>query len=135
MPFIDPADKIIEFDEKKDRGFYFGPLYKRMFCINEPRIFFIGLVEKLPLIHPTYERQVLLAKEVIEGKLKLPSKADMMTDLEKELADNEKSGNDRSKFYKFSKTGYTYWDYNNEMEQITSMDVDTHNYEGKWKHP
>lgn len=63
MPFFDPEDHIVEFDQGGDRGFYLGPLYKKMFCINEPKIFFIGLVEKLALIHPTYERQVLLAKE------------------------------------------------------------------------
>lgn len=31
MPFFDPNDGIIEFDSKADRGFYFGPLYKKMF--------------------------------------------------------------------------------------------------------
>ena len=132
IPFIDPKDKIIEFEsEGENNGFYFGPLYKRMFSINEPNIFFIGLVEKLPLIHPTYERQVLLVKEFIEGKITLPTKEEMLLDLEREIKMNEEMSQDLSKFYKFNSHGYSYYDYNRELEEITTMEVDTVNYASK----
>jgi hypothetical protein len=55
----------------------------------------------------------------------------MLADLEREIKENEERGNDLSKFYKFSKTGYTYLDYNEELCKLTSMEVDTKNYDGK----
>ncbi|CAI2366935.1 unnamed protein product [Moneuplotes crassus] len=128
FPFIDPEQKIVEFDSKGTEGFYFGPLYKKMFCINEPNIFFIGIVEKLPIIHSTYERQILLAKEAIQGKITLPSKQEMLEDLASEMENHEQTGKDMSYFYKFNPAGYSYYDYNKDMEALTSMEVDTTNY-------
>ena len=132
IPFIDPEDKIVEFSDSTDRGFYFGPLYKRMFCINEPNLFFIGMVEKAPLIHPAYERQILLAKEKILGLITLPSKEEMLADLDREIRENEESGESIDKFFRFNTKGYSYYDYNRDLEKLTSMEVDTVNYQRKF---
>ncbi|CAI2366805.1 unnamed protein product [Moneuplotes crassus] len=128
FPFIDPDQKIVEFDSKGTNGSYFGPLYKKMFCINEPNIFFIGVVERILIIHSTYERQILLAKEVIQGKITLPSKQEMLEDLASEIENHEKYGKDLSYFYRFNPAGYTYADYNKDLEALTSMEIDTTNY-------
>ncbi|CAI2366913.1 unnamed protein product [Moneuplotes crassus] len=129
IPFIDPKDKIIEFDTKQKDGYYFGPLYKRMFCINEPNIYFVGLVEKAPLIHYIHERQVFLIKELILGKISLPSKREMLSELEKDLSEHEERDEKLRKFFKFNKKGYSHKEYSSELEQLTTMKVDTINYE------
>ncbi|CAI2366978.1 unnamed protein product [Moneuplotes crassus] len=128
FPFIDPDQKIVEFDSKRTNGCYFGPLYKKMFCINEPNLFFIGLVQYLPLMHSTFERQILLAKEVIQGKITLPSKQEMLDDFTLEVRNHEQTDKDMSYFYKFDPEGYSFTDYNKDLEKLTSMEVDTTNY-------
>ena len=52
----------------------------------------------------------------------------MLADYEKEMKKNEESGQSKDQFYKFSKSGYSYWEYNTEMCNITSMPVDDSNY-------
>ena len=100
-----------------------------MFCINEPNIYFIGLVEKLALIHSTYERQILLAKQYITGDLQLPSKDEMMDDLKEELKLYEENNIEKSRFYKFNKTVYSFWDYNKALSSMNAMEVDEVSYE------
>lgn len=131
IPFIDPKDKIVEFDSKQKDGYYFGPLYKRMFCINEPSIYFVGLVEKAPLIHYIHERQIMLIKELILGKISLPTKREMLNELEKDLSAHEERGQKLQKFFKFNNNGFSHKEYSKELEQLTSMEVDTINYECK----
>ena len=52
----------------------------------------------------------------------------MLADYENEMKRNEESGQSKDQFYKFSKSGYSYWEYNSEMCNITSMPVDDSNY-------
>jgi hypothetical protein len=59
-----------------------------MFSVNEPGVIFIGVVEKNIAVVLTYERQVLIAKQYIEGQLNLPSKDDMLAEVERELEAN-----------------------------------------------
>ena len=129
-PFFDPNDKIVEFDEGGNWGRYFGPIYKKMFCVNEPGIIFIGLVEKLLSIMSIFERQVLLAKQYILGDLKLPSKEDMLDSLQSELEKNDELGYEKSKFFVFydKPEGYTALHYSNDLEKMTNMELDSDNY-------
>ena len=124
MPFFKKDDEIVTFEGDLDRGLYFGPLFKRMFSINQPNIFFIGLTEKAPLLQPTYERQVMLAKEVITGKIRLPEKAKMLEDLESQLKHYADNGLDKTKYFKMFDDVYSFWDYLKELEDLTSMEVD-----------
>jgi hypothetical protein len=91
-PFFDPADKIIEFDTGTTKGDYYGPLYKKIFCINQPHVIIQGTLEKSTSVFTTLERQVMITKQYIEGNLELPSKEDMLADLQKELDHNESFG-------------------------------------------
>lgn len=84
FPFFDPDDDIIKFESGTDRGMYFGPLYKRMFAINQPNIMFVGLIERAAALYITFERQAQLVKQYIIGELELPPKEDMLEDLETE---------------------------------------------------
>ena len=66
-PFLDQNDNIIAFDEKIDHGNYFGPLYRKMFAINNPNVIFIGLIERTVILILTLERQAQLAKQYVSG--------------------------------------------------------------------
>ena len=123
FPFLNEEDGIIEYD-KEEPGAYFGPLYKRIFAIKEPDLLFIGVVEKVPLIQGTYERQIMLAKQYIAGNIKIPSQEEMLKETETELRkfeENPKLG--KQNFYKFSPF-YTFWDYNDELVKMSGMEED-----------
>ena len=75
FPFFDLNDKIIEFDDNIDNGNYFGPLYRKMFLIDNPNLMFIGLIERTTLLFLSFERQALLAKQFI---VELISKIDLI---------------------------------------------------------
>lgn len=124
MPFLEnTGDEIVKFDPET-QGTYFGPLYKRMFAINEPDLIFIGLVEKLPIIQATYERQALLARRYIEGYVKLPSKEQMLQDLEKDLEPYAKRDKPmKVDFFKLNEF-YNYWDYNEDLLNLSGMEED-----------
>jgi thioredoxin reductase len=92
FPFFNPQDKIIEFDTGTDRGGYYGPLHKKMFCINNPNVVMLGSLERNFTNFTTFERQAMIAKQYIEGNLKLPSKEEMLAELQKELDKNEAVG-------------------------------------------
>ena len=81
-------------------------------------------MEKLGLIHGTYERQALLAKRVVEGKVKLPLKDEMMKDLEADLLRYKREFNaGKDAYYKFNKQ-YSAWDYNDELVSMSQMEED-----------
>ena len=129
LPFFDPADKIIDFDTGKDRGYYFGPLYRKMISVNEPNIIFIGFIEKLLNIIPTLERQAQLASQHVEGKLELPNKIGMMDSIDKEIEDIKKTGKGLPQFYKFDPAGYSTFHYNTHMCEMTNLPIDTKNFQ------
>lgn len=48
------------------------PLYKRMFCANEPHLVMPGLVDFTPLTHHAFEHQAIVAAAAVCGQVKLP---------------------------------------------------------------
>lgn len=86
LPFLDfEKDKLVDFDINPIRKRFFGPVYKRMICIREPDIFFVGFTDASPLNLTTYELQTMIVKVIIEGKLKLPGKEEMVQGFLKDL--------------------------------------------------
>jgi len=113
FPFFDfEKDNIISHNENEHRGAYFGPTYKKLIAIREPDVFFIGFIEQTTLVHILSELQVLAAKYIIEGKLKMPSQEEMLESFEKETEDNLKIVGDLAHFYKFPRALP-----NNEMKE------------------
>lgn len=55
----------------------------------------------------------------------------MLADLEREIKANEELGQEMNRYYKFNKAGYTFWNYNEDLAKLTSMEVDRTNYECK----
>ena len=88
FPFFSDSSLI----QVKAEGKCFGPLYKRIFCINEPTLMFVGQSDNNPLIQIIMEKQVLVCKHFIDGKIQLPAKIDMTADYEQELLDCAKYG-------------------------------------------
>ena len=86
-------------DVNVEKDFILDLYINKTFSINEPGIIFIGLIAQsiIPII--TIERQAIIAKEFINGDILLPSKEEMMNDLEKELQTNQDNGNPKSKFF------------------------------------
>ena len=123
LPFLtNTSDNLIEFS-KDDPGYYYGPLYMRMFAIREPNLIFIGNFSRAYVGHPTFERQVMLAKQVIEGKVKLPSQSQMLEELEAELKKFDESSYGR-KGYFFNGTEFFLWKYNRDMIKMNTMEED-----------
>jgi len=86
LPFLDfEKDKLVDFDLNPLRKRFFGPVYKRLVCIREPDLFFVGFTDASPLNLTTYELQTMIVKYIIEGKLRLPSKEDMVQGFLKDL--------------------------------------------------
>ena len=64
-------DGLVEVPEEH-RGKYVSPLYKRMFCINEPRLCFTGLIDFTPLTFHAFEKQAMVLAAAVGGRIKLP---------------------------------------------------------------
>ena len=102
--FLDPTDKILEFGGEESRGKYFGPLYKRMISIRQPKLFFAGYVDFTALINYISEVQSMVIKHLIDGSVKLPSTEEMTKELEQDIAEEKAGSKDGSltNFFKLS---------------------------------
>ena len=85
FPFLDPADKILEYGGEESRDRFFGPLYKRLVSIRQPRMFFPGCIDLTAFLNYITEVQSMFIKHIIEGTLKLPSIEDMTKDYEQDI--------------------------------------------------
>ena len=89
FPFLDLADKILDFGGEETRFKFFGPLYKRMVSIRQPKLFFPGYIDYNPLINYISEVQVMLLKHLIDGSVKLPSVEEMMKEYEEDVENSK----------------------------------------------
>ena len=124
LPFLtNNNDKIIEFDEG-DPGHYFGPLYKRIFAINQPKLMFVGFSSRNLNSHPTVERQIMIAKQVSQGLVKLPAKEDMLAELNEELRRLVEDWKmKKSTYYSFG-PGYTAEQYQKDLIAMNVLEED-----------
>ena len=93
-PFLDPADKILEYGGEETRDRFFGPLYKRLVSIRQPKMFFPGLIDFTAFLNEITEVQIMLLKHVIHGTLKLPSVEEMTKDYEQDIAREKAASRD-----------------------------------------
>jgi len=101
FPYLDlEKDKIIDYDENQNRGGFFGPIYKKFIAIREPNMFFIGFLQMTTIVHILPELQALTAKFIIEGKLPIPSKEDMMKSFEEDVQKHLTGVGDLAHFFK-----------------------------------
>lgn len=78
FPFLDfEKDRMVDFQKKSFSGKLIAPLYKRMISIREPCLLFIAIVDYTPIGSFICESQGLIAKAIIVGKYKLPSRNEM----------------------------------------------------------
>ena len=85
FPFFDPADKILEFGGEETRFKFFGPLYKRLVSIRQPKLFFPGYLDFNPLINYITEVQTMVVKHLIDGSMKLPPVEEMIKEYEEDI--------------------------------------------------
>jgi len=126
LPFLTKNDDhIIEFDESEPNK-YFGPLYKRIFAINEPRLMFIGFNSRnLFAVLPTIERTIMIAKQVSQGLVQLPSKEKMHVELDFELKRlQEEWKTEKSGYYDFNLFGYNSEMYQQELLKMNVLEED-----------
>ena len=89
FPFLENSgDNLITMELN---GKYFGPLYSRMFSTNEANLIFIGQNDFSFYIQLILERECIIVKKYLEGKIQLPSKQEMLKDLDDELKTYDKS--------------------------------------------
>lgn len=71
----------MEFEED---GKYFGPLYLKIFYINNPSLMFAGLLGNNVYNIMAMEKGIIFMKHYICGQVQLPSQEEMLQNLEKE---------------------------------------------------
>jgi hypothetical protein len=76
FPFFDPA-----FVSAKDNDL---PLYRRVFHLDVPGLFFVGLLQPLGAIMPLAQAQGAWIAEHLTGRYALPSRSEMQRDVERE---------------------------------------------------
>jgi len=95
FPFLTKSNLIeTEFDGK-----YFGPLYLRQFSINEPDLMFSGCNNRSTYLQALIEREAMVNKFYVEGKVILPSKEEMLRIFEEEV--KMKFNNDLRSYWYF----------------------------------
>jgi len=84
-PMLDKADGLVSVS-KEHGSKLVTPLYKRMFCANEPHLVMPGLVDFTPLTHHAFEHQAIVAAAAVCGQVKLPSSEVMNASVAEDLA-------------------------------------------------
>lgn len=89
---------------------------------------FFGLFVRTTAIMYTLELQAMLAKQLITQSLILPSKEEMMADLEDELRNNEVLGIPKKEYYISNMKGYNFQQLYKDLCKLSSVKPDTLNY-------
>lgn len=88
FPFLDKAD-LISYDADNR---YYGPLYQKIFSINDPTLMFAGQGDSNALIQVVMEKQIIVIKNFIAGYLKMPPFEEMHESLNEDLKHFESLG-------------------------------------------
>jgi hypothetical protein len=129
LPFLDPKDDFVSFEDGSDRGMKLNGLYKEIFCINDPKLLFVGSHSKFIPIIPTSERQALIVKQYIQGELELPSKEDMHKNM---VEENEYDMGEGSFGGKYKRREYSFTKYHDDLKLMSNLPADTKNNEELW---
>lgn len=81
FPFLDGEN----FVKISHGGKFFGPLYMKTFCINEPRICFPGVTDNTCFGQMIMETQAKVIKRIVSGEVSLPSKEEMTSENDEDM--------------------------------------------------
>ncbi|XP_069108541.1 uncharacterized protein [Argopecten irradians] len=96
------------------------PLYKHFVHIKFPTLFFVGIPKLLCYFPQSYAiARAIVA--IMNGKVKLPSEAEMLEDEEQEFAQRKKEGFGPNKAH-FMGDGDRQWRFNKEIAEIGGFD-------------
>ncbi|KAL4467596.1 hypothetical protein ABPG73_022022 [Tetrahymena malaccensis] len=127
FPFIENSrDNLIEFVKENERKNCFGPLYKRMFCVREPNLIFLGMTFNTATIQQMFERQAICAQRFIDKIISLPSQELMQKDFEQDLQKSQYNFKDGRDFFKVSHfTGQKIeYEYSKQLCELSQMKFD-----------
>ncbi|KAL4438317.1 hypothetical protein ABPG74_009740 [Tetrahymena malaccensis] len=127
FPFIENSrDNLIEFVKENERKNCFGPLYKRMFCVREPNLIFLGMTFNTATIQQMFERQAICAQRFIDKIISLPSQELMQKDFELDLQKSQYNFKDGRDFFKVSHfTGQKIeYEYSKQLCELAQMQFD-----------
>ena len=128
FPFLDlKKDKFFDFNPEEHNGKFIGPLYKRMFPVREPDLMLICNSDLSTVGAFISEAQAMVAKHVIEGNLKLPSKEEMMRGFDEDVKQILEMGQPLRKYYTMPRDegdlDFEYWeDMRNWLKTILPSD-------------
>jgi len=74
FPFFKEEDGLVKVT---CRNKYIDSLYKRIWCVSEPDLMFVGTHDETVLLMSIIEKQAMAVKYFVQGKIKLPSKEEM----------------------------------------------------------
>ena len=106
FPFLDPADEIIYYGGEECRFRFFGPLYKRIVSIRQPKLFFVGYIDNTALLNYITEAQVMFVKHCVEGSVKIPSAEGMMKEYEHDIEEAKAISNNGTLTNFFRSSGF-----------------------------
>ncbi|EAR84950.2 flavin-binding monooxygenase-like protein (macronuclear) [Tetrahymena thermophila SB210] len=126
FPFLENSnDNLIEFVKENERKNCFGPLYKRLFCVREPNLIFLGMTFNTATIQQMFERQVICAQRFIDKIISLPSQEDMLKDFEYDFQKSQYNFKDGRDFFKVSHfTGQNEYEYSKQLCELAQMQFD-----------
>ncbi|KAL4485422.1 hypothetical protein ABPG72_008290 [Tetrahymena utriculariae] len=126
FPFLENTnDNLIEFVKENERKNCFGPLYKRMFCVREPNLIFLGMTFNTMTIQQMFERQVICAQRFIDKIINLPSQEFMLKDFEQDFQKSQYNFKDGRDFFKVSHfAGQDEYEYSKQLCELASMQFD-----------
>ncbi|XP_061180444.1 dimethylaniline monooxygenase [N-oxide-forming] 4-like [Saccostrea echinata] len=115
FPFL--KDDIITIKDERIQ-----PIYKHMFHIEYPNLIFIGIARQI-LYFPQYYEMAKLAALVFAGKVKLPSKEEMMADSEADFQSRLKEGKPSTFAHCFGDINFgRRFRYNEELAKLGGFD-------------
>ena len=111
FPFLDPGC-LVDYSD-----FVVGPLYKHIVNINYPSMGFIGIISKnCPF--PQFDVQVQFFLKHISGQIEMPSKEDMIRDLERSIGAHLETGKQYKHFHRVMDVQ---WQYCRDLARLANL--------------
>jgi len=124
FPFLDNSpDRLVDVSQDENEGKFWGPVYKKIFCVNEPNLIFIGNLDNTAIGQAIMEKQAIVVKNFVQGTMSLPGQDEMQEDVNREIEAFQRSGRRLKDFYRHV-PNLSDWQYIDELKTLVGMETD-----------
>ncbi|KAL4436042.1 hypothetical protein ABPG74_022277 [Tetrahymena malaccensis] len=126
-PFLEKnknIDNLIEFYNARKNSL--GPLYRRMFAVNEPNLIFIGTVQTVYQLQACLERQAIIAARYIDKIISLPDQKEMENSFQQDFEEAKKLNQDGRYYLRTSENenGFTDYKFTQQLQELAQVPFD-----------